>query len=64
MLEDSRKDVRFVSRGLDSKKKWLGTISTNGMKNGMKTCESIMLNFAESGHPVFRATTALERGAI
>ena len=27
-----------------------------------KTAEVMMLNFAESGHPVFRATSALERG--
>ena len=26
--------------------------------------ESMMLNFAESGHPVFRATNALERGEL
>ena len=24
----------------------------------------MMLNFAESGHPVFRATSALERGEL
>ena len=27
-----------------------------------KTVERMMLNFAESGHPIFRATSALERG--
>ena len=27
-----------------------------------KTAEGMMLNFAESGHPVFRAGSALERG--
>ena len=29
-----------------------------------KTAEGMMLNFAESGHPVFRATSALERGEL
>ena len=27
-----------------------------------RTSERMMLNFAESGHPIFRATSALERG--
>ena len=30
-------------------------MSKNGMENGIKTAEGVMLNFAESGHPVFRA---------
>ena len=29
-----------------------------------KTAEGIMLNFAESGHPIFRASSALERGDL
>ena len=29
-----------------------------------KTAENMMLNFAESGHLVFRASSALERGEL
>ena len=29
-----------------------------------KTAERMMLNFAESGHPAIRATSALERGEL
>ena len=29
-----------------------------------QTAERMMLNFAESGHPIFRATSALERGDL
>ena len=29
-----------------------------------KTAEGVMLKFAESGHPVFRASSALERGDL
>ena len=29
-----------------------------------KTVEDMMLNFAESGYPVFRASSALERGGL
>ena len=34
------------------------------MEKWDKTAEGIMLNFAESGHPVFRASSALERGEL
>ena len=36
----------------------------NQMVNGTKTAEVMMFIFAESGHPVFRATSALERGEL
>ena len=29
-----------------------------------KTAKDMMLNFSESGHPIFRATSALERGGL
>ena len=29
-----------------------------------RTADCMMLNFAESGHPLFRATSALERGEL
>ena len=45
-------------------KKWKRThvSKPNGEWNSM--AEVMMLNFAESGHPEFRATSALERGEL
>ena len=34
------------------------------MENWDKTAEQMMLNFAKSGHPIFLATSALERGEL
>ena len=47
VLEDLREDTGRVNK-------------PDGEWN--KTAEGTMLNFAESGHPVFRASSALERG--
>ena len=57
MLEDSRKDI-------GSEKKWYGTHVSKPDGEWDKTVEAIMLNIAESGHPTFRATSALERGDL
>ena len=38
-------------------------MSTNRMEWD-EAAEGMMLNFAESGHPVFRASSALERGEL
>ena len=43
------------SWGLGRKRNGTEPMSTNLMENGIK-----LLTFAESGHPVFRATSALE----
>ena len=52
VLEDSGKDVgRF--QGLDSRR-----------VGGEKAAEGMMLNFAESGHLVFRASCVSERGEL
>ena len=42
-------------------KKWYGTHVNKPDGEWDKTAEGIMLNFAESGHPVFRASSALEK---
>ena len=47
--------------GLGSEKKWYGTCSDEPDGVWDKTAEDMMLNFAESGHPVFRASNAFER---
>ena len=44
--------------------KWYGTYSDKPDGDWDKTAELMMLNFAESGHPIFRATSALERGEL
>ena len=50
--------------GLGCEKTWYGThvSKPNGVWNS--TGEAMMLNFAESGHPVLRATSASERGEV
>ena len=48
--------------GPGSEKKWCGTHVSKPDGEWDKTAEDRMLNFAESGHPIFRATSALERG--
>ena len=60
MLEDSREDIGHFL-GLGSEKKWYGTYSDKPDGDWDKTAEDRMLNVVESGHPVFRATSALER---
>ena len=42
-------------------KKWYGTHVNKPDGEWDKTAEGMMLNFAESGHPVFRASSALEK---
>ena len=49
---------------LGSEKKWYGTHHHKPHGEWDKTAEGMMLNFADSGHPVFRATGALERGEL
>ena len=44
--------------------KWYGTYSNKPDGDWDKTAERTMLNFSESGHPIFRATSALERGEL
>ena len=45
-------------------KKWYGTHVNKPDGQRDKTAEGMMLNFAESGHPILRATSALERGEL
>ena len=50
--------------GPGSEKKWYGTHVKKPDGKWDKTAEDMMLNFAESGHPVFRATSTLEGGEL
>ena len=61
MLEDFMRGHRsFLVLG--SEKKWYGTRVSKPDGEWDRAAEDMMLNFAESGHPVFRASSALERG--
>ena len=55
---------RWSFWGPGSEKKWYGTYSDEPDVDWDKTAEPMMLNFAESGHPIFRATSALEGGGL
>ena len=52
----------FLSVGFE--KKWYGSHLPKPDGECDKTAEDMMVNFVESGHPVFRATNALERGEL
>ena len=54
---------RWSFLGPGPEKKWCGTYSDKPDGDWDKTAERMMLNFAESGHPKFRAS-ALERGEL
>ena len=50
--------------GPESEKKWFGT-HVNKLDGDLeKSAEGMMLNFAESGHPILRARNALARGEL
>ena len=55
---------RWSSWEPGSEKKWYGTYSDKPDEDWDKTAEQMMLNLAESSHPIFRATSALERGEL
>ena len=55
---------RWPFLGLGSEKKWYGTHVSKFDWQCDKNAEHMMLNFAESGHPILRATSALERGEL
>ena len=58
MLADSCSNVCHFG----GQKKWYGTFSDKPDVDWNKTADQTMLNFADSDHPIFRATSALERG--
>ena len=53
---------RWSFLGPGPEKKWYETYSDKSDGDWDKTAARMMLNFAKSGHPIFRATSALERG--
>ena len=47
-----------------SEKKWYGTYDCKLDGSWDRTAEKMLLNFAGSGHPIFRGTSALKRGEL
>ena len=62
-ITDSRKDIGRFS-GQDQKKKWYGsnTYKPNGEWDDV--ADHMLLNFSESGRPIFRGTRPLERRTL
>ena len=52
----------FIGPGSEKKRYGSNTYKPNGEWDGV--AEHMLLNFSESGHPVFRGTSALERGTL
>ena len=52
---------RWSFLGAGSEKTFHGTYSAKPGGDWDRTAERRMLNFAESGHPIFRATSAVKR---
>ena len=50
--------------GPEPKKKWYGTQKYTPNGKWDRVAEDMMLNISESGHPVIRESSALERGAL
>ena len=48
--------------GPGTEKKWHGTYTDKPDKSWDRMAEEMMLNFSDSGHPIFRASSAFERG--
>ena len=49
---------------LDCEKKWYGTHVNKPFGEWNKVAESMMINFAESGHPMFQATSAFGKRRV
>ena len=47
--------------GPGSEKKWYGTLVCKRDRRWDEVAENMMINYAESGHPIFRTSSALER---
>ena len=55
---------RRSSLGPGSETKWYGTYSDKLDGAWDKTAHQMMMNFAANSHPIFRASSALERGGV
>ena len=67
IVADSAKSIRARSLVVSwawMRKKWYGTHTYKPNGKWDRVAEDMMLNFSESGHPVFRSSSALERGDL
>ena len=55
---------RWSFLGLGSEKKWDSIYIDRPRGEGDRVAELMLINFEESGHPVFRATSPLSRGTL
>ena len=55
---------RWSFLGPGSEKKWYSTHYSKPQREWGRVAELMMIKFSESGHPVFRATSALSRGTL
>ena len=62
MLEDSREDIGLF-QGLDPRRNATEPTSANLM-DGRKLLQAKVINFPESGHPVFRGSSASEKRLV
>ena len=46
------------------RKKWYGTHVNKPNGKWNRVAEIMMINFAESGHPIFQATSSMGRGEL
>ena len=63
LQKDSRQDVGHSS-DLDQKRSGILLLLTDHKGEWDRVAELMMIRFAESGHPVFRATSPLSRGTL
>ena len=64
MQEDSEKDNEWSFIGPDSEKKWYSIKEDSPQGIWDNVAEKMMIEFVESGCPIFRATTPLSRGQL
>ena len=55
---------RWSFLGLGSEKKWYSTHEIKPQGEWDRVEEMMMMEFSESGHPIFRATSPLSRGTL
>ena len=62
--EKGNKEMCIAFLGSGSEKKWYGTYTYKSNGEWDRVAENMMINLSESGHPVLRGSSALERGAL
>ena len=63
LRKDSEQDNGHAS-DLDRRKKWYSISEDSPQGEWDKMAEKMMVTLAESGHPVFQATSPLSRGVL